>query len=65
MDIYVVLDEGSLVGAAAAPQGAELIRADHAAEAAGQYIEPAFYDDMYRLVYDRQQIINTELQDAE
>lgn len=69
MDVYVVLDGPVLVGVSAMLQGAELLRADWAVKQADQAVpvgrDTAAWEARERVVYDRQQIVNTELQDAE
>ncbi|MEH3142491.1 MAG: hypothetical protein PGN37_20430 [Mycobacterium kyogaense] len=64
MDIYVIAGYGKVFGASARLQGAELIRAEVArAMAVGQDGKVA--DEDYRGVYDRLEVVNTELRDLE
>lgn len=65
MDVYVVLDGPVLVGVSAKLQGAELLRSDWAQKLAAQQCLPGDTGPLERVIYDRQQIVNTELQDAE
>lgn len=69
MDVYVVLDGGILVGVSAKLQGAELLRGNRAVKLADQaYTKGSDTPDwrsLERQFYDRQQIVNTDLQDAE
>ena len=69
MDIYVVLDGPVLVGASARLQGAELLRSEWAVKLASQMVPVVprgpVWEARRRVIYDRQQIVNTELQDAE
>lgn len=69
MDIYVVLDGPVLVGASARLQGAELLRVEWAdreiRKAWPDGPLPADLRSMRDRIYKRQQIVNTELRDAE
>ncbi|AKF14421.1 hypothetical protein SEA_PHAYONCE_61 [Mycobacterium phage Phayonce] len=70
MDIYVVTDGARVVGASARLQGAELIRADAARGQRAFWLahgrDPERQaDEAERTAYDRMQIVNTELQDAD
>lgn len=66
MDIYVVLDDRRVVGASTRYQGAEVIRADEARRLAGSAYKVGAWTHhhTYQSVYDRLDIVNTELQDA-
>ena len=77
MDVYVVLDGSTFVGVSARLQGAEVLRSDWARKQAlatfpDVYVAPEWAanrrenrERFERVVYERQQIINSELQDAE
>lgn len=69
MDIYVVLDGPVLVGVSARQQGAELIRMEWAdalaEEKHPEATEAVLHHSTYAEIYDRQQIVNTELRGAE
>lgn len=70
-DIYVVIDSGGpatkVVGAAGRMQGAEILRANYATHCADvahpiPHRDPGSWINVYREVYDRCIVENTELQ---
>lgn len=68
MDIYVVQDGSKIVGASTRVQGAEEIRANRALLLADQLHHGdrgGSWSRSQAIIYERQQIVNTELQDAE
>ena len=74
MDVYVVVDweARTVVGVSAREQGGEVIRIDHACLLATKACPPigeghdrGKWTRTRDEIYDRQQIVNTELQDAE
>lgn len=67
MDIYVVMDGMTLVGASAAMQGAEVLRADRAlllADRLHHGDRGGGWNRSQQIIYDRQKIVNLELQDV-
>lgn len=70
MDIYIVRDGETVIGASAKLQGAELIRANEARTQAEEYCDrnacaDPVLSEQERIAYDRMTIENTELQDVE